>query len=165
MIFKKISLVFILLLFSHSTLAFNNDYRHKAVYFDKNLLQGLETNNPQLITSFDKPAIIIFWATWCYICVGELPDLLKAAKTNKDINYIFVNQYQSMDEITQFTERLGLKIPNIVINNGSKPQLKKYAKALPVMLFINKNAQIIANHRGKITPSDLTIKTMLIRNN
>lgn len=108
--------------------------------------------------------VINFWATWCPPCIKEMPVLIHASKIHKDIDFIFVNQFQTAEDVAIFEEKYDLKIPNLIFNDGSNPLLSTQGKALPTTLFLDDENKIIYSHIGAITAPGLDIKLNSLKN-
>jgi cytochrome c biogenesis protein CcmG, thiol:disulfide interchange protein DsbE len=48
------------------------------------------------------PIILHFWASWCGPCVQELPELLRLARTRKDLEFVAVSEDQNEAALESF---------------------------------------------------------------
>ena len=123
------------------------------VYFTHN---AVEQN---VDISANRPRVINYWATWCPPCVKEMPRLIEAAKTySNEVEFTFVNQFQRPHEIRAFEMRYEFEIPNLIINDGSDPDLKDFGQGLPTTLFLDQNGKVIYQHVGEISNALLNTK-------
>jgi thiol-disulfide isomerase/thioredoxin len=49
-----------------------------------------------------KPLVLNLWATWCGPCRREMPVLATAQQAHDDVQFVFLNQGETLDEVQGF---------------------------------------------------------------
>lgn len=97
----------------------------------------------------EKVRILNFWATWCKPCVAELPDFIKLAAENQNVDLILVN----LDRPNQI-DRLVIpflqenKISNAVVNLND-PNMNYWINDIDPSWSGAIPATLIISHRNK----------------
>lgn len=126
---------------------------------DEVTVETIESGETSTLFNSTRPRVINYWATWCPPCIREMPRLIKAANRYGDtVDFIFVNQLQEPHQIREFEKRHNLRIPNLIINDGSNAELNQFGKGLPTTLFLNSDNKIIYKHMGEISNATLNAK-------
>lgn len=92
----------------------------------------------------NQPVLLNFWATWCPVCVEEMPDLNDLAEKYKDqgLKVLAVNIQESSGEVKTFMKRNVLNFPVVLDAEGEVAE--KYGiVALPVSILVAKGGKII----------------------
>ncbi|RKR81793.1 peroxiredoxin [Mucilaginibacter gracilis] len=95
-----------------------------------------------------KYVLVDFWASWCYPCREEIPNVIQAYNTFKDHNFTVVSI--SLDDVRKrwLTSLATLKMPWIQLSNvkGWDDELPVYygIKGIPSSLLIDPEGVIIA---------------------
>uniref|UniRef100_A0A7C3HJ04 TlpA family protein disulfide reductase n=2 Tax=Meiothermus ruber TaxID=277 RepID=A0A7C3HJ04_MEIRU len=118
-------------------------------------LQRLEGAAINLTDFKGKPILLNAWATWCEPCRREMPLLLKAARTNPDVQFIFVNISDGPEAVKAFEKELGLKIPNVVLDPEARLSDPLRIQGLPVTLFYDAEGRLINRRIGEIRAEEL----------
>lgn len=73
-----------------------------------------------------KPVMIIFWASWCPSCAGEVPKVNRLAKTYRDrgMEFVAVNVgfNDSVERANAFLRKNGMNYPAIFDGSGKITQ-------------------------------------------
>jgi cytochrome c biogenesis protein CcmG, thiol:disulfide interchange protein DsbE len=115
-------------------------------------LQTLTGSRQQLRTSFGKPLIVNFFATWCVPCKAELPLLESryARMKAEDLMILGVDEQETAASVRSFTREQGVTYP-VVIDSG--PAFDEYGgHAIPTSLFIDSKGVLQAVHVGYLSP-------------
>ena len=95
-----------------------------------------------------KVLLLDFWATWCFPCIAELPNVKQVYETYHDRGFEIVSISLDRNEETlrKFIKRQNLGWTHI--HNASLPQGKdvatKYAvSAIPQMILVGRNGKIV----------------------
>ncbi|MES2027497.1 MAG: TlpA disulfide reductase family protein [Pseudomonadota bacterium] len=81
-------------------------------------LHSMNGDEVYLVKLKGKPTVINFWATWCPPCQREMPVLEKAQQQNPSINFVFINQGESKQQVEQFLASNRLRIRNVLMDTG-----------------------------------------------
>lgn len=118
-------------------------------------LQRLEGTAINLTDFKGKPILLNAWATWCEPCRREMPLLLEAARTNPDVQFIFVNISDGPEAVKAFEKELGLKIPNVILDPEARLSDPLRIQGLPVTLFYDAEGRLINRRIGEIRAEEL----------
>jgi len=101
------------------------------------------------LSSFKKPLLINFWATWCIPCRHELPILERLSKKYSDtITFIGVAVDSPQADILSTKERLNL---SYLIADASNQMVKNWqAELLPTTYLVDSAGTIVWAHAGVI---------------
>lgn len=122
----------------------------KAPDFTLKTLKGEEIT---LSDYFGKKVVMLdFWATWCSVCVDEIPNLVKDYDELKGKGFeILAITLQSGDaaEIGEVVNELGIKYP-VLNDKRLKVAVKKYGLAgpIPLKVIIDANGIVRYSHVG-----------------
>lgn len=85
------------------------------------LLEGLDGGDVQLSKFRGQPVVINFWATWCYPCRQEMPNLVKAYNQyrGQGLVIIGVNLQEGKSIIEPFARDFGIAYPIAIDRTGS----------------------------------------------
>ena len=128
----------------------------KAPDFTLKTLDGEEIT---LSDYFGKKVVMLeFWATWCNICVAEIPNIVKNYEKFKDQGFeILAVTLQSGDdaEIGKVVEEMGIKYP-VLIDDRLKVATKIYGLAgpIPLKVIIGADGIVKYSHVGDYPPGE-----------
>ncbi len=90
----------------------------------------------------EKPALLVFWATWCPACREEAPHVQEFHEKYKDKVYVIgINLRESKAVVTNFIEKNGLTY-KMVIDAGEIA--REYGvMAIPTVILIDKDKKIL----------------------
>ena len=100
----------------------------------------------------DKKTIIHFWASWCGICVNELPELERyLEENNKHINFIMINvDFKESAFVKEFLNEKNFKYIESSTAQD-KLILKTFRiKGLPTTLIVDKEGRATHIAQGKV---------------
>ncbi|MBI3600698.1 MAG: TlpA family protein disulfide reductase [Nitrospinae bacterium] len=103
-----------------------------------------------------KAVMVNFWATWCYPCREEIPDLQKSYEENKDKGFIIlgVNIKENESKVSKFAEDYKITYPVLLDIDGSVSN-KYQVFGVPMSFFIDKNGIIKDSFVGMMTKEDI----------
>lgn len=110
-----------------------------------------------------KGIILNFWATWCYPCRIEMPDLAAIHEANDDIIVVGVNYLEDAATAEAFVEEYELPFPIILDERGWLIG-EMNVKGLPTTYFINPEGQLIGSHIGPLDQEALMEMVERLRN-
>jgi thiol-disulfide isomerase/thioredoxin len=97
-----------------------------------------------------KPMVVNIWATWCPPCIREMPLLAKAQKAYPDIRFVFVNQGEHSETVTDFLKNGDLTLENVLLDSGGQVAKVTASMALPTTLFYNAAGEQVDLQRGEL---------------
>ena len=92
----------------------------------------LETLDGETVTLSDFQGdwvLVNFWATWCPLCVREMPYLQEIAET-RDIHVLGINMGESEGQVRRFVEEHGITFP-ILMQADQLLTIAYNARSLP----------------------------------
>lgn len=104
-----------------------------------------------------RPIVLNAWATWCGPCRREMPLLIEAARTNPEVQFIFLNISDGPEAVKAFEKELGLKIPNLVLDPEARLGEPLRIQGLPVTLFYDPKGRLTNRHIGEIGAEELSV--------
>jgi peroxiredoxin len=122
-------------------------------------LKTLDGSKVTLSDYFGKKVVMLeFWATWCNICVAEIPSIIKNYEKFKDQGFeILAITLQSGDdaEIAKVVEEHGITYP-ILIDERLKVATKIYGLAgpIPLKVVIDVYGIVRYSHVGDFPPGE-----------
>ena len=128
----------------------------KAPDFTLKTLDGTEVT---LSDYFGKKVVMLeFWATWCNICVAEIPNIVKNYEKFKDQGFeILAVTLQAGDdaEIGKVIEEMGITYP-VLIDDRLKVATKIYGLAgpIPLKVIIGADGIVKYSHVGDYPPGE-----------
>lgn len=118
------------------------------------MLQNLDGTATPLSSYLGKPVVLNLWATWCPPCRREMPVLAAAQTDNKDVNFVFVNQNESTNEVRGFLKAQALSIDNVLLDQGLLAT-EYNAPGLPTTFFFDRNGRLKHVHMGQLSTPKL----------
>ncbi len=105
-----------------------------------------------------QPVVITFWATWCGICISELPQLRKLADTGVPV-YLISETDKSEDVLAFLSEyKLTALQPLLSLENGNSTKAVARAWQVygqPVTFVLDSQGKIAANFISYVSLENL----------
>jgi len=106
----------------------------------------------QAALSEQKGSVVLinFWASWCAPCMEEMPSLRMLEEHLKNRGFVLL-AFNIGESTRDVRDNMipGLKLPENLVFNFSKEQLKPYSiDAIPVSVLINKKGKVVRVFRG-----------------
>jgi peroxiredoxin len=107
------------------------------------LLEGLDGGDVQLSKLRGQAVVINFWATWCYPCRQEMPNLVKAygQYRGQGLVIIGVNLQEGKSIIEPFARDFGINYPVAIDRTGSVGNEYRVL-GLPTTYFVDRNGVV-----------------------
>src|SRR5690625_232368 len=112
-----------------------------------------------------QPMVINLWASWCPPCRREMPVLQAAQQQNQEVHFLFINQWESPDDIQQFIVEQGLQLEHVWLDPLSLSGPAIGSKGLPSTLFVDEKGRIQSTRLGELSAATLQSHLESIRNN
>ena len=113
----------------------------KAPNFNLKTITGDTVNLADTLKK--KPAVLVFWATWCPPCVREIPDVEKYYKAKgKKVAVIAINVQESAKKVAGFVAKKGISYP-VVLDTSGKIAQAYGVRGIPSVIAIDKNGDIL----------------------
>ena len=110
-----------------------------------------------------KPAVVNLWASWCGPCRIEMPDLAAAQQREPGIQFIFVNQGETVQAVQAYLQRSGLALQNVLIDANRSLGPAVGSQGLPTTLFFDASGRQVDAHFGVINPAALQARVQALR--
>lgn len=111
----------------------------------------------------DKPMVVNLWATWCLPCRREMPVLEAAQQRDEWVNYVFINQAESVALIADYLADEDLVLDNILIDATAVSARLLNTRGLPSTYFFDANGNMIDAHVGELSRATLNQQLRKLR--
>lgn len=103
----------------------------------------------------DNPKLVYFFAPWCSICRISMPAVDELANERNDVDIIAVAlSYDSIEQVQQFTQQLGLSLP---VYLGDHTTMSDYRVAVfPTFYILDANLTVVDRGIGVSTKIGLS---------
>lgn len=95
-----------------------------------------------------QPALLNFWATWCFPCREEMPLLAQTAQTHPDLAVIFINEGETPTDVARFLDELDLTLPLVVYDARGAVAAQYQVQGFPTTFFLDAEGIIRAIYLG-----------------
>jgi thiol-disulfide isomerase/thioredoxin len=101
-----------------------------------------------------KPAVIHFWATWCHVCLTELPRFVKLEKKYGASVAMITVSNEREDVAASYLRLWDMRLPLVADIDGTV--FKAYGVGpLPVTIVVDTAGNVSYVQVGETTPADL----------
>ncbi len=155
--------IFIIIDIINTNFKDNNDFTrngtseaHKAPFFETTTLDGQHYN---FYDNLDKPTVINFFATWCPICVKEMPYFQEMEDKYPEVDFLMIvdggDSPEKIQEVLDYINEFNLEFDNILLDPKIKIAKAFEIPGYPSTIFVDEDATIIDGVIGKISKSYL----------
>ncbi len=118
-----------------------------APSFDLRSLDGKQYTSPNLA---GRPTLLIFWASWCQICQGELPKVhALQERTGKKIQVLAIGFADTEANIRSYVASHPAVFTFPVLFDSDDQVAARFgARSTPTLFLLNKKGEIEITHRG-----------------
>ncbi|MBM9915900.1 MULTISPECIES: TlpA disulfide reductase family protein [Stenotrophomonas] len=116
-----------------------------------------------LQTFHGKPLVLNLWASWCGPCRREMPVLATAQQKHADIQFVFLNQGETLGEVETFLAAEHLSLGNVLLDEASAASTTLDVRAFPSTLFFDAQGRLQELHLGELTQAGLEHKLRRLR--
>lgn len=93
-----------------------------------------------------QPVVLHLWASWCYPCRLEMPEMAAWLKKNPGIRVLPISLDESAADAEHFMQRIGLNTP--VLQTTPSQLYALGSRGLPTTVIIDKSGAIVSMHPG-----------------
>lgn len=120
-----------------------------------------------LSSSFGKPIVLNFWASWCPPCKSEMPEFQTAYETyGSDVQFIMVNltdgERETIETASAFVKDQGYTFP-VFYDINQEAAYAYEVSSIPTTYFIDTNGNIAASAQGMLDADTLAQGISLIQ--
>lgn len=126
-------------------------------------LAALDGKTVRLVDFAGKPTVINLWATWCPPCRREMPMLQQAQSHEVDVNFVFVDQGETRDEVARYLASQGLTLGNVLLDARKVTGAAFDASALPTTLFFDAQGELVSTRVGSLSEATLAQRLATLR--
>lgn len=110
-----------------------------------------------------RPAVLIFWTTWCPYCLRQTPVLVAAHREwGEEIQFVGVNVAEDASIVTPYIAEHEIGYPVLLDRDGAAAGA--YAvQGYPTTYFLDNSAHIVARHVGALTEEQLNSYLQTLR--
>jgi thiol-disulfide isomerase/thioredoxin len=105
-----------------------------------------------------KPTVVNLWATWCPPCLREMPILAAEQAAHPEVNFVFMNQGDSANQVKSFLESHGFALRNVLLDTKGQGTLEYGLGGLPTTLFFDGGGHLVDAQLGGLTRAVLLQK-------
>ena len=105
-----------------------------------------------------RPLIVNLWATWCPPCRREMPALKSAQQAHPEVEFVFVNQGESVEAVKNYLATHRLQMPNVVTDPAKQLSARTGSSGYPTTLFYDTKGRLYLRHMGELSRAILEEK-------
>lgn len=102
-----------------------------------------------------QPTLVNIWATWCGPCQRELPMLALAEQEHPEVQFLFVDQRESAETVTNYLAKRNLSLKHNLLDLRGEAGDVFRVVGTPTTLFFDAEGQLVKRHVGEISRAAL----------
>src|SRR5262249_45340807 len=102
-----------------------------------------------------RPTVLNLWASWCPPCRHEMPMLRAAQANHPDINFVFVNQGESAQQVRRYLAEQDLTMSNLLLDPQSRTAAALGQIAFPTTYLFDAAGRLIDVRVGELSAGTL----------
>lgn len=102
-----------------------------------------------------RPTVVNLWATWCPPCQREMPVLHAAQLSRPDVNFVFLNQGESAQQVAAYLSKSGLALRNVLLDGRGEVGAAVGHRALPTTPFFDTRGRLVDTRVGELSEASL----------
>lgn len=118
-------------------------------------LMSLQGTAVDLAQFQGKPTVVNLWATWCPPCVREMPVMSQAQASNPTTNFVFINQGESAQRVSDWLGARNLLLRNVLLDTKGQALGAFNQRSLPTTLFFDAKGRLVSTRTGELSPASL----------
>lgn len=118
-------------------------------------LPSMDGATVALSTYEGRPTVVNLWATWCPPCRREMPVLHAAQLSRPDVNFVFLNQGESAQQVAGYLRKSGLALRNVLLDGRGDAGAALGHRALPTTLFFDARGRLVDTRVGELSEASL----------
>lgn len=111
----------------------------------------------------DRPLVVNLWATWCLPCRREMPVLEAAQQRDNWVRYVFINQAETLNQITDYLADEGLALNNVLLDATAVSARLLNTRGLPSTYFFDADGNMTDVHVGELSRATLSQQLRKLR--
>jgi thiol-disulfide isomerase/thioredoxin len=122
-------------------------------------LTGLDgTPTPLASVPQGRAMVVNMWATWCPPCQREMPALARAQQLHPEIEFIFVNEGESLETVQRYLRRVPFRLDHVLVDEANLLGKAMNSSALPMTLIYGGDGRLVFSHQGLISEAVLAMQ-------
>ena len=118
-------------------------------------LQTLDGGSVALASFVGKPTVVNLWATWCPPCRREMPLLQQAQAAHSELNFVFVNQGETREDIVRYLQGQDIALRNVLLDARRATGAAFNEQAMPTTLFFDAQGRLVSTRVGALSAATL----------
>ncbi|MBC7394053.1 MAG: TlpA family protein disulfide reductase [Variovorax sp.] len=118
-------------------------------------LQTLDGGSVTLASFVGKPTVVNLWATWCPPCRREMPLLQQAQAAHSELNFVFVNQGETREDVVRYLQGQGIALRNVLLDARRATGAAFNEQAMPTTLFFDAQGRLVSTRVGALSAATL----------
>lgn len=110
-----------------------------------------------------RPVVLNLWASWCGPCRREMPVLAAAQQAHAEVQFVFLNQGEAVDDVQAFLRSEKLTLGNVLLDEAASASTVLGVQAYPSTLFFDAEGRLRELHLGELTAAGLEHKLRRLR--
>jgi len=119
---------------------------------------------PAALSEFrGRPTVVNLWASWCPPCRREMPAFAQAQAANPDVNFVFLNQAETPDDVARFLRQHAPDLRNALHDPAGAASRLMSNRGLPATLFLDAGGRLVDLRVGELSAATLAQRLETLR--